>query len=123
MSICNIFNEFNKPTGNILMFSQYTKDLTKGNARDESYKIIPSKFIAMDIDYNSVSVPMVGDTKNLNIDIPIFFQNFYENACAYCESNIEEPFTPNNAKSLFWNAMDISNIMGLKNTIIPIYNI
>lgn len=112
MSICNIFNEFNKPTGNILMFSQYTKDLTKGNARDESYKIIPSKFMAMDIDYNSISVPMVGDTKNLNIDIPTFFQNFYENACAYCESNIEEPFTPNNAKSLFWNAMDISNMIG-----------
>lgn len=110
MSICNLFTRLNKSTGNILMFSQYAKDLTKSNARDESYKIIPSRFIAMDIDYNSINIPIVGNSKDLNIDLPIYFQNFYENSCAYCESHLES-FTPNNAKSLFWNAMNISGMI------------
>lgn len=110
MSICNLFTELYKPTGNVLMFSQYAKDLTTGNAREESYKVVPSKFIAMDIDYDSVSVPVVGDSRDLNLDLPIFFQNFYENACAYSESALES-FTPNNAKGLFWNAMDIAGML------------
>ena len=110
MSICNLFTELYKPTGNVLMFSQYAKDLTTSNAREESYKVIPSKFIAMDIDYDSVNVPVTGSNKNLNLDLPIFFQNFYENACAYCEETLEV-FTPNNAKGLFWNAMDIANML------------
>lgn len=110
MSICNLFTELYKPTGNILMFSQYAKDLTTGNAREESYKVVPSKFIAMDIDYDSVNVPVVGDAKDLNLDLPIFFQNFYENACAYSETELES-FTPNNAKGLFWNAMDIAGML------------
>lgn len=110
MSICNIFNEFTKQTGNYISFSQYAKDLTKSNARDESYKVIPSKFIAMDIDYSTTNIPIYGDTRDLNVDIPMFFQNFYENACAYCESL--DNFTPNNAKSLFWNSMDISQMIG-----------
>lgn len=113
MSICNLFTELYKPTGNILMFSQYSRDLTKGNARDEAYKVIPSKFIAMDIDYDNVNVPAVGNSKNLNVDIPTFFQNFYENACAYSEVELES-FTPNNARGLFWNAMDIAGMIGVE---------
>lgn len=100
MAVCNLFKKLTKTTGNFLMFSQYTEDLIKGLS-DPNYKVIPSKFIAMDLRYNPIDHFGSNDP---NITVPTFFQNFYENACAYLRSNIEQ-WIPEYASNIFWRCL------------------
>ena len=51
MAVCNIFTELNKPTGNFLMFSNYTEDICKYSVFDSNYRVVPSKFYALDVDF------------------------------------------------------------------------
>ena len=51
MAVCNIFTELNKPTGNFLMFSNYTEDICKYSVFDSNYRVVPSKFYALDADF------------------------------------------------------------------------
>ena len=86
MAVCNRFNELSSNSGNFLMFSQYVEDITCNFVNSTSYKVVPSKFIALNIDYSLLNIPSVGDSRDLNVDIPMYFQNYYENACAYGRS-------------------------------------
>lgn len=51
MAVCNIFTKIEKPTGNFLMFSNYTEDLCKYRVFDSNYRVAPSKFYALDVDF------------------------------------------------------------------------
>ena len=95
MAVCNIFNNLTKSTGTFLMFSQYTEDLAKWQTESIYHKIVPSKFIALDInpgDYNNTSLPRL-------------FQVRYENACACYKNESEFAWLPEYSKRLFWNTM------------------
>ena len=88
MAVCNIFNKLSKNTGNFLTFSQYSEDLTKGATQYEAYRVVPSKFIVMDVDYNKISQTLnsfYSDdegksllTGDLNQDLPRYFRDYYE---------------------------------------------
>lgn len=94
MAVCNIFKALNKPTGSFLTFSQYSEDLTQHNAHSMFYKVVPSKFIAMDLHFQS---------ENSNTVFPTILQNHFENACAIYKNNIE--WNPMYSRQLFWNTM------------------
>ena len=114
MAVCNLFNELTSTSSNFLMFSQYVEDLTRNNSDGDNWKVIPSKFIALDIDYSNtnINIPSTGD---LNIDIPMYFQNYYENGCAYGKNNKTEiDWTPDNAKNFFWNALINNNLISVE---------
>lgn len=112
MAVCNLFNELTSTSSNFLMFSQYVEDLTRNNSDGDNWKVIPSKFIALNIDYSSINIPSTGD---LNKDIPMYFQNYYENGCAYGKNNKTEiDWTPDNAKNFFWNALINNKLINLK---------
>lgn len=126
MAVCNLFSELTSESGNFLMFSQYSEDITRGFNEGDNYKVIPSKFIALNIDFSDLNIP---STNSLNVDIPNYFQNYYENGCAYGKNNIHSGFTPNNAKNLFWSAMydgkflTSNNIQCINNINLQSYNI
>ena len=87
MAICNLFSDLTKNTGNFLMFSQYTEDLTKYAVEQEAYKVMPSKFIAMDVNYSTVRENIEENKWNttangLNGDIPRYLQHYFDNSCA-----------------------------------------
>lgn len=114
MAVCNLLNGLSKETGNFLMFSQYSEDLTGCMAKHENYRVVPSKFIVMDVDYSKVKAKLeeLGVFKNndLNIDLPKYIQNYFENSCAYIrpiygELVEGESWYPRLSSHLFWNAM------------------
>jgi hypothetical protein len=126
MAVCNLFSELLHDSGNFLMFSQYSEDITKGFSEGDKYKVIPSKFVALNIDYSNINIPTTG---NLNVDIPNYFQNYYENGCAFGKNTFTEDWTPDKAKNLFWSAMYDgkflveNNIQCINNINLQSYNI
>lgn len=103
MAVCNLFNELTSNSGNFLMFSQYVEDITKNYTNGDNWKVIPTKFVALNIDYNNINIPT--NTENLNTDIPTYFQNYFENACAYDRNMNSNEWNPNISKNIFWNCM------------------
>lgn len=117
MAICNLFNNLDKPSGNFLMFSQYVEDITRNYTEGENWRIAPSKFIALDINYDNIKSKVVLPSgENLNVGIPKYFQNCFENACAYGRLHYNEyaedldmitnkNWNPEISRNLFWNCM------------------
>ena len=118
MAICNLFNTLDKHTGNFMMFSQYVEDITRNYTESDNWKVVPSRFIALNIDYNKINKNVVSPTgDDLNISIPKYFQNYFENACAYGRTHyadyasktsvdiIYKNWNPLISRNLFWNSM------------------
>lgn len=105
MAICNVFKELTKSNGTFFTFSQYAEDLTKHQSNN-SYKVVPSKFICCDVDYSLFN----------NETLPNLLQNNFENGCSFLRSNIFEltknnvQWTPEISKTLFWNEIG-SNLL------------
>ena len=53
MAVCNIFGHLKYNTGNFLTFSQYVEDLTRESTQSVYYRVTPSKFVALDVDYSN----------------------------------------------------------------------
>lgn len=47
---CNIFKPLSCPTGEFLTFQQYTNDLTKAQSEGSNYRVVPSRFVVLDVD-------------------------------------------------------------------------
>lgn len=97
MAVCNIFKQLTNRTGSFLMFSQYVEDLTKNHAKGYQYRVVPSGFIACDIDYSILE-------GNLNRAVPQFFQDNFENGCAAGRDQLDD-WNPDYSKHIFWNAL------------------
>lgn len=136
MAVCNLFNDLTHASGNFLMFSQYVDDLTRNSADGDNWKIVPSRFVAANFDYSQLNpaaniyrleettlndeIEVEGineilpeahvEESDLNTDIPKFFQNYFENGCAYGKNNLES-WTPESSKNLFWNSLFNSGLL------------
>ena len=95
MAVSNTFNTLTKATGNFLMFSQYVEDLTRANVERNSYKVIPSKFVALNVDYEGWD----------NYTLPKHIQDYFENGCALCRRELVDIWTPQHSQNLFWGMM------------------
>ena len=101
MAVCNLFRAFNKETGNVMMFSQYAEDLNRCYVQHDSYDVIPSKFVALDIDYSKYD----------NTTLPQSIQNGFENACAWLRGSTigdtwtPSKWTPERSSYIFWNEL------------------
>ena len=93
MSVCNLFRELKKDTGNFLSFSQYADDLTRYYVQHNDYKAIPSRFIVCNLNCSGLT----------NVSLPTKLQNEFENACAYFRSLDGDNYTPETAKNIFWS--------------------
>ena len=115
---CNIFKPINAGDtrmGTFLMFSQYTEDITKEQSMKGTYRVVPSKFVALNLDIDTCfnadpqQVLYCGRSErfdpneitwNTNTQygmcalqgipadniLPQIFQSYYENANAYMRS-------------------------------------
>lgn len=95
MAVCNIFEPLKKETGTFLTFSQYTEDLTREHAEGREYRVVPSMFIAFDIDYSD-------QVKFTNGLITTYLQHNFENGCAIYRKEMGNDWTPEFSKNLFW---------------------
>ena len=64
MAICNLFKKLTNENGTFFSFSQYADDLTIHQSNN-SYRVIPSKFICFDVDYTNFD----------NETLPLLLQN------------------------------------------------
>lgn len=112
MAICNLFNTLNNPSGNFLMFSQYVEDITHDYVEGNDWKVVPSRFVALDIDYKDIDFSVVAKNEyTLNSAIPKYFQNYFENGCAYGRGLEDFVWTPEHSKNLFWNSLWDGNFL------------
>ena len=115
MAVCNLFNTLSNNSGNFLMFSQYVEDITKNYTNGNNWKVIPTKFIALNIDYSSVNKALIApDDTDLNIAIAKYFQNCFENPCAYDRNMNTETWNPKVSKNIFWNSMFKSGLLTIQ---------
>ena len=123
IDVCNIFNPLNKETGNFLIFSQYTNDLSKSTTVSD-YQVRPSKFICLNLDVDNLHIPGIEGTEpgesDMNYSLPGYFQNQFENGISEAKTN-NIPITGRNFSIGFWTKLieataDGDNI-GLQNYI------
>ena len=86
MSKCNLLKPLQNNSGNFYIFSQYSDDLTKEYTAKDEHRVVPSKFIAMNIDNTK--------TKFTNNTLMRLFQNYYENHCCFWRQNHPKGWTP-----------------------------
>lgn len=77
---CNLFKPVDNPTGTFFLFSQYTQDLTKQYSNPDTYRCLPSKFVALNLDFSNIQ-KAEGLSKNQILGT--IFQNYFENACTF----------------------------------------
>lgn len=83
---CNLLKPVDSLTGTFFIFSQYAQDLTKQYSAPDTYRCIPSKFIALNLDYSTLGGGTSADNQKI---IGETFQNYFENICTfYREDNI-----------------------------------
>lgn len=98
MAVCNIFNTLKNTTGTFLTFSQYMEDLTMAKSSNGTYKVVPSKFVA--IEYKN-------PTYN-NTTFPKLFTEYLENGIAVYKNEENGKYSDkicNIFKSLFWDTI------------------
>lgn len=88
MSVCNIFKEIssNNGQGVFYTFSQYADDLTKENALQTEYRVIPKRFACLELEKHVLTQPTDTQTPPnilLNKALPQMLQNYYENVVSY----------------------------------------
>ena len=115
MSKCNIFKPLASNTGEFLTFQQYTDDITRSLAEGAGYRVVPSRFAALNLKIKDMfgdhsaryGLPKSNDTgkpclylesehevSDPNIILPQIFQSHYENACAIAR-DMMDPSSPN----------------------------
>ena len=104
MAVCNIFNSLANTTGTFLTFSQYVEDLTQWSVKGSSRRVVPSKYIAVEL-----------NTKNSNFSnftLPKYLIDSFENGCAKFR---EQTSTWNayNSAELFWDALFQAHLLSI----------
>jgi hypothetical protein len=114
MAVCNLFSNLDKISGNFMLFSQYVEDLTRNFTEGENFKVVPSRFVALNIDYSNIDIPSSGD---LNVDLPKYLQNYFENACAYGRNNLTY-WDSIKSRNIFWTSLFDSKFLTKTSTVI-----
>lgn len=105
---CNLLKPVDNLTGNIFMFSQYAQDLTKQYANPDSYRCVPSKYVALNLDFEHLS----GENQTqeeFDRLLGNVFQNYFENACTFLRSKYKElgnDWNPENTRTLLFQTLE-----------------
>jgi hypothetical protein len=94
MGKCNLFAPISQSTGNFLLFSQYAEDMTKSANSEDYYRVVPSKYILLNLNAQSG-----WDA----VKYSEYFQNYYENACSIMREKTD--WNPECASTLLWRAL------------------
>ena len=115
---CNLLKPVDSLTGTFFMFSQYAQDLTKQYSNPDSYRCVPSKFVAMNLDYTPVSTGNDAiDTTESAAVLGEIFQNYFENACTFLRGkyfdseNQTDNWNPEYTRTLLFQTLEKFQLM------------
>ena len=106
---CNLLKPVNNLTGTFFSFSQYAQDLTNQYVNPDSYRCLPSKYIAMDLDYSVIDGE---DISERGEELGNIFQNYFENACTFLRANSE--WNPEDSRTLLFQTLQKFGLMTVK---------
>ena len=96
MAVCNIFNSLANTTGTFLTFSQYVEDLTQWSVKGSSRRVVPSKYVAVELDTENSGFS--------NFTLPKYLIDSFENGCAKFREQ-SSTWSAYNSAELFWDAL------------------
>lgn len=141
MNRTNLFQELTNANGTFIQFQNYADDMCKQVANFEGWRVIPNKYMLVNIpeiltsgeefdaamstnskyEYKTASNTTPVDAKSIIAP----FQNYFENSIAYIKENIGEMNTSNRlserpsieysdevVKSVFWQTMERFGLLG-----------
>lgn len=107
---CSLLKPVDNLTGTFFMFSQYAQDLTKQYSNPDSYRCVPSKFIAMNLDYTTDSTGSDEiDTTESAAVLGEIFQNYFENSCTFLRGKYfeeEKDWNPEYTRTLLFQTLE-----------------
>lgn len=109
MGVCNLFKKFDSTNNNgqgiLFTFSQYAEDLTAQDTLQRDHRVVPSKFVCLDLDINGFATEQsISTTNDINTAIPQCLQSYYENKISYLRGlEVEGEYT--------WDALDSSKFL------------
>lgn len=106
---CNLLKPVNNLTGTFFSFSQYAQDLTDQYVNPDSYRCLPSKYIAMELDYSVIGGE---DISERGKELGNIFQNYFENACTFLRANSE--WNPEYSRTLLFQTLQKFGLMSVK---------
>lgn len=106
---CNLLKPVKNLTGTFFSFSQYAQDLTNQYVNPDSYRCLPSKYIAMDLDYSVIDGE---DISERGEELGNIFQNYFENACTFLRANSE--WNPEDSRTLLFQTLQKFGLMTVK---------
>lgn len=106
---CNLLKPVNNLTGTFFSFSQYAQDLTNQYVNPDSYRCLPSKYIAMELDYSVIDGE---DISERGKELGNIFQNYFENACTFLRVNSE--WNPEDSRTLLFQTLQKFGLMTVK---------
>lgn len=107
---CNLLKPVDCLTGTFFSFSQYAQDLTNQYVNPDSYRCLPSKYIALNLDYSGIEG---SDMKTRAEGIGNIFQNYFENSCTYLRANTKDEigWNPENTRVLLFQTLQKFGLM------------
>lgn len=120
---CALLKPVDNATGTFLLFSQYTQDLTQQYSNPDSYRCVPSKYIAMNLDYTTLlkGIDPEASLEDKNVALSAHlgevFQNYFENACTYMRAIYHDTasgFDPEWTRTLLFQTLQKYNMMHIE---------
>lgn len=109
MAVCNIFNSLANTTGTFLTFSQYMEDLTKWSVKGSSNRVVPSKYIAAELNTTSQMFD--------NYTLPKYLMDAFENGCAVYREG--QDWNAIKSADLFWGALFNAQLLAISEGTVP----
>lgn len=107
MGKCNLLKPLSSNNGNFFMFSQYSEDLTNEYTQKDTARVVPSKFIALNLNTNGLNDNTISE----------IFQNYYENHCCYWRG--KEGYDKSYSWELLLQTLENFNMISVQNGTSP----
>ena len=111
---CSLLKPVDNLTGTFFLFSQYAQDLTKQYSNPDSYRCVPSKFIAMNLDFNGIKT-IDGTADFYSKHLGCIFQNYFENANTFLRDKLKDKWIPEYTRTLLFQTLEKYNLISLQN--------
>lgn len=87
--VTNLFKPLSRPTGEFFLFSNYADDLTRQATTPKTYRVVPSKFAALNLDTSDVA--SITGTVGVGTGIATALQDYYENKTNFLHTYDDYP--------------------------------
>ena len=111
---CNLLKPVDNATGTFLMFSQYAQDLTKQYTQPDSWRCVPSKYIALNLDMSALS-----GAEHPEVMLGEIMQDYFENACTVWRGELKtssSEMDPELTRTLLFQTLQRYGLMTIDST-------